>query len=171
MQNKVDDRKDKYTGFEELLQKHYDKIFDFQYVSAKKHHKKGLPALRDCIRDAYGEMPEVGQLIGRQWIAFRKRLGELQRKRSISYSEYLDICRKKGLEGTEHETLINLLHNTGFLYFLKDIEKPKIILDQQWAIDAVYAVLKRSNRCYQELCRLNRHGFTLNDLDRLVWHA
>ena len=39
VQNKVDDRKDKYTGFEELLLEHYDKVFDFQYVSAKKHHK------------------------------------------------------------------------------------------------------------------------------------
>ncbi|MCJ7604214.1 MAG: leucine-rich repeat domain-containing protein [Desulfobulbaceae bacterium] len=169
VQNKVDKRSYRYTGYEELLRSLYGNIIDFQYVSAKKEYERGVPELRACIREAYDDMAEVGQLIPSQWSAVKERLRELQKKRSIPYDEYFDLCQNEGLEGTEHETLITLLHDSGFLFFLKDISNPKIILDQKWAIDAVYAVLTRSNNCYRDLCRLNRHGFTLADLDRLVW--
>ncbi|MEW6521681.1 MAG: leucine-rich repeat domain-containing protein [Thermodesulfobacteriota bacterium] len=169
VQNKVDRRSDRYAGYEELLHSLYGYIIEFQYVSAKKEHEQGVPELQESIREAYEGMASVGQLIPSQWLAVKERLSELQQKRSIPYDEYIDLCRNEGLEGTEPETLISLLHNSGFLFYLRDISTPKIILDQQWAIDAVYAVLTRSNNCYRDLCRLNRHGFTLSDLDRLVW--
>ncbi len=170
VQNKVDKRDDKYTGYEKLLRENYEPIFDFQYVSAKIMHKEGIPILLDCIREAYeNKVPAIGQLIGKQWMAVKKRLRQLQDKRSIEYGEYLDICREEGLEGTEHETLINLLHDSGFLYYLKQANSHKVIIDQRWAIDAVYAVLNRKDDCYNELCHINRHGFTLSDLGRFVW--
>ena len=169
VQNKMDNRRKRYTGHEELLRKHYKNIFDFQYVSAKKDHENGMPDLQDCIKDAYGEMPEVGRLIGKQWMAVKEDLHSLQERHTITYQDYLEICQAKGLEGTEPETLIHFLHDSGFLFYLQDITDPCLILDQRWAIDAAYAVLQRGSGSYNEFCRQNRHGFTPADLDRLVW--
>ena len=170
VQNKVDSRDDKDTSHEKLLREHYEPIFDFQYVSARNDHAEGMPSLRDCIYEAYKtKVPAIGQLIGKQWMAVKERLKAIQDKRWIEYAAYLEICGEEGLEGSEHETLINLLHDSGFLYNLKNRDAPKLILDQRWAIDAVYAVLNRSKGCYKELCLKNRHGFTLSDLGRLVW--
>ena len=169
VQNKVDRRGDRYTVYEELLCSLYDKIVDFQYVSAKNDYQTGLTGLQNSIRLAYEELPTVGQLIPAQWMSVKERLRSLREKRSISHAEYVSLCLEEGLKGTEHETLLYFLHDSGFLDFLEDIKDPRLILDQQWAIDAIYTVLTRSNNCYRDFCRLNRHGFTLVDLDRLVW--
>ncbi|MCP3932557.1 MAG: TIR domain-containing protein [Bacteroidetes bacterium] len=168
VQNKVDSREERDSSHEMLLKEHYDPIIDYQYVSAKEQHQKGVPELQKSIHYAYRTIKEIWQPIGIQWLAVKERLLDLPEKR-ISYREYEEICKDEELEDTEPSTLLKLLHDTGFLYYLKEVEDRQIILDQKWAIDSVYAIFERSNKCYNILCKKNLHGFELVDLDILVW--
>lgn len=71
------------------------------------------------------------------------RENEKDKKNEISYQEYIDRCKEKEIEQSEAETVLLFLHRTGFLYYDEKLSK-NIILNQTWAIEAIYEALKPS---------------------------
>jgi internalin A len=65
------------------------------------------------------------------------------------------------------EALQRFLHTDGIVFYRQDLFEDRIVLDQGWALDAIYAVFNR-NRCWRELKRL-RGRFTRPLLELLVW--
>ena len=62
---------------------------------------------------------------------------------------------------------MNYLHNAGIVFHHPGLFRNSIVLDQGWALDAIYAVFNRE-KCYRELKRL-RGRFTRPLLELLVW--
>ena len=65
------------------------------------------------------------------------------------------------------EYLLEYLHNTGVIFYRKGLFNDNIILDQGWALEAVYAVFHRE-KCYGQLRQL-KGRFTRALLELLVW--
>jgi len=64
---------------------------------------------------------------------------------------------------------LEFLTNSGWLFWRPELFQGRVIVGQQWALDAIYAVLERKDSAvYEEL--LAKHGrFTCSDLHRLCW--
>ena len=69
-----------------------------------------------------------------------------------------------GIASWEHA--LDYLHQTGVVFHRRDLFAERIVLDQNWALDAIYSVFHRA----RSLPLLQGHGrFTRKDLEALVW--
>ncbi len=82
--------------------------------------------------------------------------------RTLDQTAFAAICAEADVQGLP-EHLLHFLHHAGELFQLGD----QIIVDQRWALDAIYTVFNREE-CWQAI-RANRGRFTLPDLAQGVW--
>ena len=91
---------------------------------------------------------------------------EQRQYRTLSQEHFCQVCAEEGgVSSPEH--LLDYFHNTGLVFYRKGLFNDSIILDQGWALEAVYAVFNRE-KSYVHL----KHGhgrFTRTLLDLLVW--
>jgi len=89
-----------------------------------------------------------------------------RRHRTLERDEFQRICDDVGgIASADH--LLSYLNNAGVIFFRKGLFGDRIILDQAWALDAIYAVFQR-DRCYRQL--QERQGrFNRALLEELVW--
>jgi internalin A len=91
---------------------------------------------------------------------------EHRRYRTISQEHFLQLCSEEGgISSPEH--LLGYLHNAGIVFYRHGLFDDRIILDQSWALEAVYAVFHRQ-KCYKQLRQLGGR-FTRPLLEALVW--
>ncbi len=64
--------------------------------------------------------------------------------------------------------LLSYLHRSGEVFYREGLFKDEIVLDQEWALRAIYAVLDRDGPC--QVLRQMGGIFTLPMLNSLVWH-
>jgi internalin A len=87
----------------------------------------------------------------------------------LPMSEYLALCeRTGGVRSPEH--LLDYLHNCGAVFYRKGLFDNAIILDQAWALEAVYAALDRKSKAFK-LIEAERGRFRRSDLEALVWRG
>jgi internalin A len=93
------------------------------------------------------------------WVKIRKAVADkrLAKDKTLAKADFENICRDCGLT-TDPNVILGYLHRAGELFHYKNQFDNQIILDQEWALKAVYAVLKRD--------RIERYKgvFTLEDL-------
>ncbi len=91
--------------------------------------------------------------------------------RLYSKAAFADLCQsaREQFGPVDNAVVLQYLHDTGTVFYREDRFGDQIILDQQWALDAVYAVFDRTQgSSYQEISeRLGR--FTQSQLVRWVW--
>jgi len=91
---------------------------------------------------------------------------EQRRYRTLRREHFLQLCEEAG--GTSApEHLLAYLHNAGIVFYREGLFDDRIILDQAWALEAIYAVFDREN-CYRPLRHL-RGRFSQAILEALVW--
>jgi internalin A len=66
-----------------------------------------------------------------------------------------------------NQALLDFLHHTGVLFYQKDLFGGRIVLDQNWALEAIYAIFHRE-RCFKEL-KKQKGRFTRELLEMLIW--
>jgi internalin A len=131
--------------------------------------------LRDAMRyllDRHGAL-EIGQ--GRAEVRRRlydwrsqdqKRKPEKRRHRTLTLDAFCALCNKVGgIVSWEHA--LDYFHHTGVVFYQPDLFADRVILDQDWALDAVYTVFHRG-RAAPWLRDSGR--FTREDLALLAWH-
>jgi internalin A len=89
-----------------------------------------------------------------------------RRHRTLTQAEFRRLCEEAELR-SEPEFLLDYLHRAGVVFYRTDIFKDRIILDQSWALDAIYAVFDRT-KSYDQLRRLGGRFFR-SLLEALVW--
>jgi internalin A len=151
-------------------------FFECCFYSAKK--EVGREALEAHIRDAIRYLFERnGTLqIGSGRVKVRRRLYDWRardqklkpgrrRHRTLSIEEFRSVCTKAGgIFSWEH--CLDYLHQTGVVFYDANLFSDRIVLDQDWALDAVYAVFHRG----QTVPWLRDSGrFTREDLAATVW--
>jgi internalin A len=159
-----------------------NRYFDFEYLkpcwySAKTDRGRG--ALNDAIGDAVlflrehegvatigaGRRKVLDQL--ETWRAEDQRRPPAERlHRILSQQEFARICEEAGGISSS-DSLLRYLHNLGVVFHSEQLFNDRIILDQSWALDAVYAVFDR-RKTYKLI--LSQNGrFTRSLLEIAAW--
>lgn len=151
-----------FSGFKRVL-----------HTSARDGH--GFAALKEDLNRAYTSFnpPLIGPgraAVKTQLEAWRAedvaRPTKERKHQTLSYATYLRLCDKTG-DISDPAMLLRFLHNAGTVFHGDGILHDKIILDQQWALEAIYAVFHRG-LCYRAL--KNAGGrFTRPDLGVYLW--
>lgn len=129
-----------------------------------------MEELKAAIRSATRYLLEVhgAYRLPSSWVAVRDKLRELMlTEKTVSRERFEELCRET--HGTSvPAALLSYLHRSGELFYREGLFRDEIVLDQEWAVRAIYAVLDRNGPC-QMLLQLGGI-FTLPLLNSLVWH-
>ena len=108
-------------------------------------------------------------MIGAGRAAVKARLEEIyaEGKQLISQDEFLAICEEAG-DVSSPPLLLDYLHNIGAVFYREGLFGDAIILDQAWALDAVYAVFHRESKAFKTIERYSGR-FRRSDLAEWVW--
>jgi internalin A len=103
----------------------------------------------------------------RKMLASDQKLPSAKRKhRLIKRQAFDQLCAKIG-GISDTEALLRFLHHNGVLFYRKELFQSQIILDQNWALEAIYSIFHR-DKCLKQLKKL--HGrFSREDLELLIW--
>jgi internalin A len=150
--------------------------WELQY-SAFNNRKRA--ALDEALREAVDRMREQeGEVtIGIGRLKVKQRLEQLrdadaavppeQRQyRTITQQHFRQLCDEAGSIGAPQH-LLSYLHNAAIVFYRPGLFDDRIILDQGWALEAIYAVFNRES-CYRPLRNL-RGRFSRAILEALAW--
>jgi internalin A len=86
------------------------------------------------------ELPET-------WANIRTKVAELRenKEKTLTFADFEQICADCKLVGTP-SVILGYLHRAGEVFYYEKQFDNQIILDQEWALKAVYAVLKNTNK-------------------------
>ena len=134
----------------------------------------GLKKLKSRILKAAEHILENRPEIGKGWAAVKadmeRRLGKGEKR--LALSEFRAVCKKKAKIG-DHKTamiLLNFLHELGTVFYDEALFDNWIILDQQWALDAIYTLFDREeDGVYEQLTQLTFGRFKPSQLALLAW--
>jgi internalin A len=140
---------------------------------------RGRATLDDALRQAVAWLTEQEGVvtIGAGRLRVKRRIealrdadaalpAEQRRYRTITQQRFRQLCDEAGgISSAEY--LLEYLHNAGTVFYRRGLFDDRIILDQSWALEAVYAVFHRQ-KCYKQLRQLGGR-FTRPLLEALVW--
>ncbi len=154
--------------------------FSFRKVlhySALKDRGRG--AFDETLRQAIQWLREnMGQArIGRGRLVVKRKLEALRdqdaslpvekrKYRTLTQEFFHQLCTEVG-DVSSPEMLLDYLHHAGIVFYRKGLFDDCIVLDQGWALEAVYAVFHQQ-KCYRQLRQL-RGRFSRTLLEALVW--
>jgi internalin A len=132
------------------------------------------PALKEAVRDCLYRRPPRSIGMGR--VRVRDQLRQMlredqqrepsQRKHQLLEREEFDgLCAE--VDGISNpEALLDFLHHTGVIFYRPGLFGDRLVLDQNWALEAIYALFDRK----KTLPLLRGYGrFTRADLETLIW--
>jgi internalin A len=131
-------------------------------------------ALEESVRDCFERRPPPP--IGAGRVKVRDRLRQMlaedqsrepaQRQyRLLERAEFDRLCEEVGGVSDE-EAFLDFLHHNGVIFYRPGLFSDRIVLDQNWALEAIYALFDRK----KILPLLHGYGrFSRSDLERLIW--
>ena len=150
----------------------------FLHYSAKGDgtHARGHAALEETLLDAVQWMRDNQSVarIGPGRAAVKEALeAKLEAgQRLISHQGFLNLCGEIERTGkgrvSKPELLLDYLHHAGTVFYRQGLFGDQIILDQAWALEAVYAVFDRASRSFKKIAR-NHGRFRRSELAEWVW--
>ncbi|WZO96067.1 COR domain-containing protein [Isosphaeraceae bacterium EP7] len=167
----------------ELGRVEQDAYADFKrayVIQASSKKGDGLDRLKPYLKSALEYLIKVRPplKIGAGRVRVRDRLrdwlaADQDRKpaegeyRTVPWARFVELCEAGRGDVSDPKALADYLHRTGFLFYRPGLFRGEILLDQGWALEAIYAVLHR-DRCVN---RLRRSGgrFTCDDLGIWLW--
>jgi internalin A len=146
-------------------------------VSARTGLNLGIlkESIKEAVRDRLDRRPPPPIGVGRLKVRDRLRqmLEEDQKRgpakrqhRLLERSEFDRICEEVG-GISDKEVLLDFLHKTGVVFYRPGLFQNKIILDQNWALEAIYALFHR-DKCFKQL-KKHYGRFSREDLELLIW--
>lgn len=126
--------------------------------------KGGFHSLQASLEEVIAEQVQNNCTeIPLQWFSIREQIAEQQQQGNtqMALEEFKTICQQKGLDESSTHTLLHYLHNTGVFFYKQGLFNSLIVINQKWAIDAVYTLFDRKGY----FTRIHNKGeFTGTDL-------
>ncbi len=173
LQNKVDTDEDKDKNYVladwEAMKAKYP-ILDNLQVSAQEN--KGFKVLEHKLKKAFQENSTLHQQLNltlpNSWIAIRKQIEALQNQgqKMLTFEEFKKLWQEQKMESSV-QTLVNYFHNTGLFYYRVGYFDNQIVLNQDWAIQAIYEILNRESE-YLEILEDKKGMLEYEDLQE-IW--
>jgi internalin A len=100
-----------------------------------------------------------------------ERRVDLGSQRVMTIEEFFEICASVGKEsdGDGARVLLGLLHELGVVFYMEAYLPGVVILDQQWALDAIYAIFDRESGAYTHFKQERLGRFTRTELGAWLW--
>ena len=153
------------------------------HYSAKTEPPRGHETLLEALCQAVSWLNETSGIktgVGRMRV--KKQLEEMQQNAQaaretgkpnpelcwISSARFLDIC-EDGKDVSEPDKLLEYLHQIGTVFYRKGLFDDRIVIDQQWALNAIYAVFDRASGLYGYIRDKRKGRFTAFELAGLLW--
>ncbi|MCF7960743.1 MAG: leucine-rich repeat domain-containing protein [Pirellula sp.] len=149
------------------------------HYSAREDRKRDSlnEALREAIKHLRGQ--EGIATIGKGRMKVRRQLQQWldedsqrerdrRQHRTLTQEQFRGLCTTAG-NVSSPDRLLEYLHNAGIVFYRKGLFGDSIVLDQTWALDAIYTVFNRE-QCYRQLSLLGGR-FTRTLLEALAWPA
>ena len=137
------------SGLKEKLGEAIEFLRESQGVARIGASRQRVKARLETLRDEDAKLPQ-----------------EQRRFRWLTQDDFRRICAEERLV-SEPKFLLDYLHNTGVVFYREGLFEDRIVLDQSWALEAIYAVFNRDS-CLRQLRQL-RGRFTRPLLEALVW--
>jgi internalin A len=112
-------------------------------VDAKRGIK--IKTLKTAIEEEAEQLLQTYiEELPKSWVNIRKAVADkrLRKIQTLTWTDFESICQEYSLI-TSPSTILAYLHNSGELFYYHNQFNNQIILDQEWALKAVYALLKR----------------------------
>lgn len=139
------------SALDEALQEAVRWLHDRQGIATIGAGRQRVKLRLESMRDADAAVP-----------------AEQRQYRTITQEHFRQTCAEEN--GTsDPRYLLAFLHNAGLVFYREGLFDDRVVLDQQWALDAIYAVFNRK-KCYK-LLRQQHGRFTRSLLDALVWQG
>jgi internalin A len=149
----------------------------FTEVSARTGLNLGIlkESIKEAVRDRFDRRrpPRIG--VGRLKVRDRlrqmleedqKREPDKRQNRLLEREDFDRLCVEMG-GVSDPSALLDFLHNNGVIFYRPGLFQNQIILDQNWALKAIYSIFHR-DKCFKQLKKL--HGrFSREDLELLIW--
>ncbi|GAA6166627.1 COR domain-containing protein [Sessilibacter corallicola] len=159
----------------------YTMLGEFKYWKALDYsvlNNRGRAALDEALAEAYQQIdqPFIGE--GRQRVIDQlqtwtdddsKSPVEQRQHRTIQYRDFVALCENTG-DISSPELFLEFLHNCGNVFYQQGLFNNQIILDQAWALEAIYAIFNRDN-CYKILKEKMHGKFDRDLLAMLLWNG
>ena len=150
------------------------------HYSAKnaRGHDTLLDSLRQAsiwIRETFG-LTEIGR--GRARVkrqledmrdAAQDQPSERRQNRWITREQFAALCEEAG-DISDTNALLDYLHQIGTVFSREDLFDGHVVIDQQWALDAIYAVFHRESGLYKRIRERQLGRFTRSDLASGLWN-
>jgi internalin A len=91
---------------------------------------------------------------------------EARQYRTMTHGHFRLLCDEAG-GVSDPDQFLAYLHNTGTVFYRPGLFSDRIVLDQGWALESIYAVLHRE-KCFRKLQR-QKGCFTPPDLAEWLW--
>lgn len=117
-------------------------IRDAVKISAMKYLR--LPSLRGAVASIIEELqPRICLELPNSWLAVQAKLDALrnQQQRTLPFDEFANFCEQAGIE--DAQWFADYLHQIGFIFYQADSFQNQLILNQNWAIEAIYKLFDR----------------------------
>ncbi|MGQ3050054.1 MAG: COR domain-containing protein [Niveispirillum sp.] len=133
------------------------------------HGWAGLTArLGDAVRWMRDQQNGHTAQIGQGWEQVRADLRSRPvTEHLMSMEAFRYLCATTGM-GSDPTTLLSWLNGDGTVFHRDGLFDNQIVLNQQWALDAIYALFDRQNGALKTL-RQGRGRFTRDLLARVIW--
>ena len=131
--------------------------------------------IRESVRDRFERRPPPPIGLGRIKVRDRLRqmLEEDQKRESahrqhrlLERPEFERLCEDLG-GISDKEAMLDFLYHNGVIFYRPGLFQNQIILDQNWALEAIYSIFHR-DKCHKQLKKLQGR-FSREDLELLIW--
>ncbi|MFM9951382.1 MAG: COR domain-containing protein [Saprospiraceae bacterium] len=147
-------------------------FLDFQHVESEENDQdeNGLSQLLPVIRRAVKRIKNTAE-IPENWVHLRQALRDklLAGDKRLSITDYLAMPELESIADQPMNVLENWLVKTGVVFYRKGLFQDEIILDQAWAIRAIYTLFDRDELFY-EVWKARKGRFSGKDLAK-IWAA
>jgi internalin A len=156
-----------------------DKFIALQWERVSAKTDLGLDAVKGALKEAVRECvfrhppPPIG--LGRATVRdrLRRTLAQNQarpraqrRHRWLTWKLFKRLCKNQRV--SDPKALLDFLHLNGVLFYRSGLFNDRIILDQNWALEAIYDIFDRK----EILPRLQEYGrFSRADLEAHIWRG
>ncbi|MEQ5870213.1 leucine-rich repeat domain-containing protein [Sagittula sp. NFXS13] len=134
-----------------------------------------LPSLKDALQGAAARFnpPLIGagrlavvQTLRDMLAADQGRASNERKHRTLSLDAFRDLCETTG-GISDPEQFLCFLHNAGEVFWLHSEKQSIVILDQAWALEAIYAIYERQ-KCWTNLLD-SRGRFSRSVMGSFIW--
>jgi len=157
VQNKVDNDSIEQYGIPEPSQAAYKSKYNVKAIlKVSARTGRQFNTIEDAIIKLFSTDKYLKAILLKElpesWVAVRKRIQKdaADHIKTIELSDFESYCENEGIKKSTN-TVLNFLHDAGVLFYRSDYFNNKIIIDQTWAINAVYKVLDRESAYVQNI--------------------